>query len=70
MGNGQLVKLTISRNAHDTWDVVRERDDGGERIVGCRDLSEAFGAVLCIFEPDGSRRKQLCMFAEPEGEGG
>lgn len=40
-----LRRVTITRRDDGRWDVVRERDENGESIRGCKDLEECFDMI-------------------------
>ncbi len=43
-----LQRATITRRADGGWDVLRERDGGGEKILGCQTLEDAFEMIRAV----------------------
>lgn len=53
-----LQRVTFERRPDGRWDVVREREENGERLVA-DDLLHALDAVLVSYRPDGTPRTDM-----------
>lgn len=55
------LKYILIQRIGDAWVVSRVREANGEKLVGARDLEEAFNFIRALYDKDGNQLPAMAL---------